>query len=237
MRPVPPYLQSFLLALLLLAASVTEIFAQSTLIPINTRRDMVFDHGGNYLYISTSDGFVQRYNVATNQIDNSYNLGGSLNALDIAPDDSFILAAQNNLANGDISFQRLDLSTGEIVNITYLADAMRQEAGAWDVAIASNGLAFGTSYGAFSARLYQIDLSTNTLSVRPQLHDSVPAIRGSTEIVRNADGTRLYFLQCGAAAFSYSSVDDTFGPAGQSDPGVGCGSSGAVNREGTILAP
>src|SRR5436309_2478738 len=209
---------------ILCALAGTEAQAQSTLIPLTTRRDMVFDHGGNYLYISTSDGFVQRYNVATNQIDNSYNLGGSLNALDIAPDDSFILAAQNNLANGKISFQRLDLSTGEIVSITYLADAMRQEAGAWGVAIAANGLAFGTSYGAFSSRLYQINLVTNTISVRPQLHDSVPAIRGSTEVARNADGTRLYFLQCGAAAFSYSSIDDTFGSDGQSDPGVGCGS-------------
>jgi WD40 repeat protein len=226
----------FQLTLAFCAIAMVEVRGQSTLIPLTTRRDMVFDHGGNYLYISTSDGFVQRYNLTTNQVDNSYNLGGSLNALDIAPDDSFILAAQNNLTNGEISFQRLDLSTGQIVNITFTADAMRQEAGSWDVAIASNGLAFGTSYGAFSARLYQIDLATNTISVRPQLHDSAPAIRGSTEIVRNTDGTRLYFLQCGAAAFTYNSTDDTFGRDGQSDPGTGCGSSGAVNRDGTILA-
>ena len=217
--------------------AATQAQAQSTLIPLTTRRDMVFDHAGNYLYISTSDGFVQRYNLTTKQIDNSYNLGGSLNAIDIAQDDSFILAAQNDLTpNGEFSFQRVNLSTGEIININHIADAMRQESGAWDVAIASNGRAFATTHGAFSSLMYQIDLATNQLTVRDQTHNGFLGIRGSTNIVRNADGTRLYFLQCGAAAFSYSSVNDTFGVDGQSDPGVACGSSGAVSRDGTLLA-
>src|SRR5438045_2368104 len=82
---------------LLAFASLTlgiDARAQSTLIPLTSGRGMVFDHGGHYLYISTPDGFIQRYSLATKQIDLSYNLGGSLAGLDIAPDDSFLLVGQ-----------------------------------------------------------------------------------------------------------------------------------------------
>jgi hypothetical protein len=41
----------FVLALAVVLAS--SAFAQSTLIPLTARRDMVFDQSGNYLYIST----------------------------------------------------------------------------------------------------------------------------------------------------------------------------------------
>jgi hypothetical protein len=63
-----------LLAITVLAVPVA-LRAQSTLIPVTTRRAIVFDHAGNYLYISTSDGFVKRYNIASNQIDASYSVG------------------------------------------------------------------------------------------------------------------------------------------------------------------
>src|SRR5436305_10645410 len=82
MFPGGPYLRNLLLVSIFIAAGVSGVSGQNTLIPVTTRRDMVFDHSGAHLYISRSDGLVQRYNVATSQIDNSYSLGGSLNGID-----------------------------------------------------------------------------------------------------------------------------------------------------------
>jgi hypothetical protein len=48
-----------------LVAETSFVYGQSTLIPVATRRGMVFDHAGNYLYISTSDGFVKGFNLNT----------------------------------------------------------------------------------------------------------------------------------------------------------------------------
>lgn len=128
---------------LILLFPAVPVRAQSTLIPLTTRRDMVFDHAGKYLYISTSDGLVRRYNLATQQLDQSYNLGGSLNGIDISPDDSFLLAAQNNNLGSGYVVQRLNLVTGAVTNVPYAN--VGHETGAWDVAIGSNGLALFTT--------------------------------------------------------------------------------------------
>src|SRR3954453_12532206 len=65
--PSPPgwCIRHWLLMGTFAALFASEAIAQSTLISLPTRRDMVFDHGGHYLYISTSDGLVQRYNLTS----------------------------------------------------------------------------------------------------------------------------------------------------------------------------
>src|SRR5437660_657745 len=145
MRQIPFPLRIALLISLVSALAATHARAQSTLVPLTTRRDMVFDHAGNYLYISTSDGFVQRFNLATKQIDNSYNLGGSLNALDIAPDDSVLLVAQEQMESSQGKFQKVNLSTGAIADIAYSVDPYSGEAGGYSVAISGNGIALVTT--------------------------------------------------------------------------------------------
>ena len=86
-------------------------------------------------------------------------LGGSLWGIDIARDDSFILAAQNSIGAGQGVFERVNLATGAITKINYARSF--GEGGAWDVAIASNGLALVTTQyqGSGWTPLRQIDLS------------------------------------------------------------------------------
>src|SRR2546430_2598713 len=105
--------------LLLVSASAMELRAQSTLIPLTTRRDMVFDHSGRYLYVTTSDGFVRRYSISTGQLEAGYNLGGSLNGIDITPDDLFLLVAQNNVGGSQGTFHKINSITGAVTNISY----------------------------------------------------------------------------------------------------------------------
>lgn len=87
-----------LIAIVVTIASshAVRLHAQSTLIPLTTRRDFVFDHSGTFLFITTSDGFVRRYNLNSGVLEDGYSLRGSLYGIDITADDSFLLAAQRN---------------------------------------------------------------------------------------------------------------------------------------------
>jgi hypothetical protein len=230
--PLARTIFAFLFALL----TAVDLQAQSTLIPLATRRDMVFDHAGKYLYITTSDGFVRPYNLLTGQLETGSNLGGSLNGVDIAPNDSFLLIAQNNTTGSEGTFHKLDLRTGALSNINYPLDSWSHETGAWDVAIASNGVALATTQGPDSSEppLHQIDLATNIITRRNDIptQSSIPGVLAKTQLQRSADGTRLYLL--GAGGFTYSAVTNSFD--GKKSVTGGGFASAAVSRDGGLLA-
>ncbi len=196
----------------------------------------MFDHAGNYLYVTTSDGLVRRYNLAHHKFDATYTLGGSLNGTDIAPDDSFLLATQTNTGVSGGVIHRLDLKTGAVTNITYPLTFGEQAS--WDVAITSNGLALFT-FGHGSAPVRQIDLATNTVTNRT---DAVTggingAVTDNTRIARSADGSRLYFTEgndSGGPVFTYAAGTNTFGPPAFGYVFLDYVGAG-VNRNGTLL--
>ena len=224
------FLRSSLLISILIVAGVDAVRAQGTLVPLPTRRDMVFDHAGKYLYISTSDGFVQRYDLATQQIDNSYNLGGSLNAIDIAPDDSVLLAAQEQMNNSQGKFQKITLATGVITDIPYSVDPISGEWGGYSVAIAANGVALVTTErqpqtsGGNQFPLRAIDLNSNTISVR----NDMAGVYESTRIRRSADSRLLSFGQL----TTYDSDTDQFTVLS----GARGGAITAISRDRNLLA-
>jgi hypothetical protein len=200
---------------------------------------MVFDRGGKYLYITTSDGWVRPYNLSTGQLETGYNLGGSLNGVDIAPDDSFLLVAQDVVSGSQGIFHKLDLGTGSVTNITY--NRSGSEAGAWDVAIGSNGLALATTrlpdFFSGTTPLRQIDLMTNVATIRNDTPGGAQGVYDTTQIYRSADRSRLYFLEAGVSdgpVFTYDATTNSFGPL------VPAGmyfdtATAAVNRNGTLL--
>lgn len=201
-------------------------------IPSTTRRDVVFDFAGQNLYISNSTGIVQTFNLSTLTFGTSYNVGGSLNGLDIARDDSFLLVAQNNTTGTEGTFHRVALPSGSVTNINYTRAS--GENGAWDVAIGSNGLAMVTTQfgGSGTVPVRQIDLTTNAISIRTDRG----SVSQNTQIHRGADGTRLFFMQPNdQSIFTYSAPSNTF----ISSVNVGIfldGASGATNRNGDLVA-
>src|SRR4051794_23065088 len=58
----------------------------TVLIPVTTRRDLVFDTARQLLYITTSAGKVERYDLAQQQLLSPWTVGTSLNAADISLD-------------------------------------------------------------------------------------------------------------------------------------------------------
>lgn len=209
--------------------------AQSTLLPITTAQGVVFDYSGQYLYIATYDGFIDRYNLATGVLDTPYNLGGGLNGIDIARDNSFLLVAQATVTGSQGTFQKVNLSNGLVTNINY--DRAFGEYWSWDVAIASNGLALVTTRGGY---LRQINLTTNAVSIRTDApsHSGDGGYVGlEAQIFRGSGGTRLYILESSNSTgplFVYDATTDTFGLQAQTDR-LPDASSAAVNRDGSLL--
>jgi hypothetical protein len=221
------------------APTVTPTPSPGVLIPGTTRRDLVFDFAGQNLYISNSTGIVQTFNLSTLTFGTSYNLSGSLNGLDIARDNSFLLVAQNATAASEGTFHKVDLATGSITNINY--PRASGETGAWDVAICSNGLALVTTRfsGSGLVPLRQIDLATNIITIRPDAPGSGfgGRVQQDTQIHRSSNGTRLFFMEANISSgpiFTYSATSNTFGPSVYTEVFMDT-ASGALNRNGSLV--
>ena len=82
-----------------------------------------------------------------------------LYGLDITADDSVLLVGQRTTGLTQGAFQKINLTTGVITNIVYPRPFSGD--GSLDVAVASNGLALGTS-----GLIYQINPVTNAITQR-----------------------------------------------------------------------
>lgn len=221
---------------------VSQLWADNVLIPLPSRRDMVFDRASGHLYITTADGWVRPFNIVTGELESGYSLGGSLYGVDIAPDDSVLLIAQNEVSATEGTFHKLDLSTGAVTDIHYTLDTGLGESGGWDVAIDANGLALVTTKypGSGPVPLRQINLADNSVTVRDDILNGVyqGKVAHKTQLHRSADRTLIYLLESfGGIPFpveTYSAVTDSFSPSrklGVSEtPAVA-----AVNRDGSLL--
>jgi hypothetical protein len=242
--PVIPLVRTAVISFLsLLAGSHSDLLAQGTLIDVPTRRDMVFDHIGKYLYISTTAGKVERYNLATGSLGIIFtDPVGGLNGLDIAADDSFLLAAEDStqgVAQG--GFQKINLITNEVTPIRY--DREPGETGAWDVAIDWENNALVTTQhddiGTAPFTPIRQILANNQISKRLDAPGSGEGglVGRNTQIYRSADGTRFYFLESNVATgpiFTYNAVTDLFGPHKIANAPLNS-ADGGVNRDGTLL--
>jgi len=239
MSPLRPGKSLFLAAILFagLCVANAELRAQGVLIPLTVRSDVVFDHAGKYLYITTTDGWVRRYNLATGELEPGYNLGGSLGGADIAADDSFLLVAQRTTPpNAQGVVHKLDLRTGSVTNAYYNSDNDR---GSNDVALASNGTALVTSAttnGIAFTHLRQWDLAANTLTERNDIPEPSPGLGGVLSVpawlTRSEDGSRLSIsVDFGGDCFTYSALSNTF-----TEKGSWSARLTALNRNGTLVA-
>ena len=69
------------------------VFAGSSTIPITNATDLVFDPTRNLLYITTRDGSIQRYSLATQSLLAPFTTDGLPDSADITPDGSTLYVA------------------------------------------------------------------------------------------------------------------------------------------------
>ena len=226
---------------------------QGQLINIPTRKDHVVDPVNRLLYITTTSGTVERYDLTSGSFLGAWNIGGTLGGVDITPDGATLLVADRTFdTDTDLGLiHRVDTATGAVTTLEFVLDGGSPtftETGSWDVVALNNGKAFFTAdfVGSAWVPLHELDLSTNIITNR-----SVPVafgdVRERTWLIRNADHSTVLGLQSdtsGGDIFNYTSATDTFPEAADLGffPGENVSSvfhsdgSGAVSRDGQWFA-
>jgi hypothetical protein len=212
--------------------SQTTVYA-STLIPVPARRDHVFDDARNTLYITTSAGSVERYDLTTNSLLTPFSVAStSFNGIDVSLDGQFIYVADATQGATQGVFRKFNTETGERTNLFY--NRAGGEGEAWDIAVTNAGHAIVTTdyNGSGGTPMRRIDLTTDVFSteIRP--------VRQRTHLHRSKSGNLVFYLQSNISS----------GPIGVYDPATmtfpstfdtgssNSGKLGAVNRDGTLIA-
>ncbi len=202
----------------------------SSLIPVTDRRDLIFDPLRNTLYMPTSAGKVERYDVTTHSLLTPWQVGNSLNGGDITPDSSALYIAENQVGATQGFIRKVNLADGTVKNLTFNLDYDNTPS---DVAIGANGLAIFRGFGQWQS-FRQIDLSTDTITAR----SDGGSIYGGGQISRSSDRSRFFITQDGISSgpvSTYNAVTNTFSTERDTNTYLGTNLS-AVNRDGSLIA-
>ena len=210
-----------------------SVVAQGTLIDVPDRRDHVFDGTRGILYISTTNGTVERYELASGQLLSPFSASGtSFNGLDVAEDGSRILVADAMQGATDGVFHIFDAATGARSSASYIRAFGEGEA--WDAAITSEGYAVVTTEynGSGWTPMRRLDLDTREFS------DQIRRVRQRTHLFRGADRTTLLYAESNISSGPiglYDAPSREF--IAQRDTSTFHSSTmGAVNRDGSLMA-
>jgi DNA-binding beta-propeller fold protein YncE len=206
-----------------------RVHSGSTTIPI-VAHDTVYDPQRNLLYITSSNGNVERYNPTTQSFLSPITIGSALNGIDITPDYKYIVVATSIRDGDDSYFMKIGLDTLAVTGLPYTRAF--GEGVAWDVAIANNGAALVSTIfdGSGTTPLRQLNLSANTFVSRR-------TVQGSTNIARGAARNLLYFIEpniSSGPAFTYDPATDTF-PVSRNFSYSQSGNIATINRDGSLI--
>jgi sugar lactone lactonase YvrE len=211
-----------------------------SLIPVANHRDLVYDGSRGILYITTSDGFVQRFDVVHQTLLTPWRIGASLYGADITPDGQYLYTTEDlRVANQGV-LHKVSLSDGTVSNVSF--NLAFGEGGTWAVTIANNGKAlFDSLYlGSGTIPLRQIDLTTDAISVRTDAPGSGPGgqISQNTHIRRGADRSLLFLAESNDSSgpiFTYTAASDSFGASVHTQFSLS-NSMSAVSRDSSLIA-
>jgi hypothetical protein len=224
----------------LLVEQFEDRLALSPLIPVTNHRDLVYDPYRNVLYITTSNGTVQQFNVATQSLMAPVSLGTSLTSADITNDGSTLVVAEQQTApNGWEVLHRLNLNTLVRSDLTYPSGPGE---GGWGLALGpgNTGLLDDVVPNGYPSPLRQFNLTTGQEVFRTDDPGSGGnGAVGSGTMIRHGADRSLLLITEGTVPwgnlFTYSPQTDTFSrpyPMGTSLTGA----LTAVNRNGTLFA-
>ena len=201
-------------------------------IPDGSRKDQVFDAGRNRLYFTTNKGTIERYDLTTQSMLPPIVVSTDLNGMDITPDGHYLIVADNVSDPLQAVLHKVDLETGAIQDLRF--DRNTTETAAFDVAIASNGMALVTTTGNCCSpptpprNLRVLDLATNTFSVAP-IPGGVFAIeRGPSGNI----GAVLDVLPSPYTLRTWNPATNTFSAIRQ----LNWGAPIAISPDGTLIA-
>jgi sugar lactone lactonase YvrE len=211
-----------------------------SLIPVANHRDLVYDGSRGIVYITTSDGFLQRFDVVHQTLLTPWRIGASLYGADITPDGQYLFTTEDLRVGNQGILHKVNLNDGTVSNLAF--NLAFGEAGTWAVTIANNGKAlFDSRYnGSGSVPLRQIDLSTDAITVRTDAPGSGGGgrVTAGTQIRRAADRSLSILLESGTSSgpiFAYDAASDSFGTSVHTDQSPS-NMLLAVSRNGSLIA-
>ncbi len=223
---------------LLVSATVSGALAGNVLIPVGDRRDHVFDASRNLLYITTANGVIQRYDLASSQLRTPFAVGEALNGGDTTPDNQYLYVTDAAVGATTGFVRKVDLATGAHTTLEYERES-GDEGGGWDLKVGSHGKALLSTRLNGSGRVpfREIDTTLDTISVRTDLplrND----VRTRTHINRSADRRTMLMVESDTSSgpvSRYDAATDTF-PVGTRAETILSNSFSAVSRNGGLFA-
>lgn len=187
-------------------------------IPIAGVVDHVFDENHQILYVTTSDGALERWSYdGQTLLDRFEDIATTPRGFDITSDGRFAYVGDAVVENSQGTVWKVDLSDGSKTALVY--DLVSLEQGVYDLAISSDGKAFFTTTFAGSGwnALHAIDLATGQIS-------NLMNVRQSTGITRGADRSLLFFQESNYSLgpiFTYDADEEIFSSEMRTDRFVG----------------
>lgn len=160
---------------------------QDRLVEIENVSDQIFNPNDDILYITTTDGDIQRYDTATGTLLTPLsNVGTELTSIDITPDGATLYAGDAVVSSGTGFIRKVDVATGNVTSLTFPVTGFQE--GVKDIAIGANHRAlFSIMFGGSSTvPLFHLDTSTDAIT------QFQPSVEQSTLISRGADRGKLF---------------------------------------------
>lgn len=172
--------------------------------------DHVFDAVRQILYISTSSGRIERYDLASGQLLSPFFMNGDPRSIDTTADGAWIYVADALWGPSEGFLRKIGADAGAVTSLPFvLASA---EAGGVDIAIGSSGLGHMTTQWNGNANVYlrALDVAGDRITVRHDVGDHGRITPGAL-LYRSADRATIY-LQDGSETpmHLYDAPSDTF---------------------------
>jgi hypothetical protein len=181
-----------------------------TTVPIANAQDAVVHDGLNQVFVTTSTGNVQRYDIATRSLLTPWTaVGVNLRSLDTTADGSFLYIADQSAGPTQGVIRKVNAVTGAKTNLFY--DLAGEGAGAYDIVRLSNNRMLFSSNHQFSGGgtpLRFINLSNDSISLRPS-----DGVERQTDLFRSRDATRVFMTGGNTSAGDirvYSAPTDSY---------------------------
>jgi len=160
-------------------------------VPAPRRTDMVHDPKRNLLYISAGN-VVLRYQMGSHFFLPPLELGGNLRAIDISPDNEWLVVADTSRYGGEIAIHRVALETGARSLVKFPAEP--GETGTFSVVFAADGAVWITSFlsrsGQTSPLRKYVPATQHVIQMARLGHDAILATSADHEYIAYACADR-----------------------------------------------
>lgn len=175
------------LSALLSLGSPQDAKAIGTFVNAPGRADMVYDDARDILYI-TSGEQVLRYQVGSNSFLSPLQLGGNLKGIDLSPDGSILIVADQSYTAAEVWVHQVNLETGQSEKVFFPRAYM--EGGTFAVAFGNDGAAFISSSfsGSGWVPMRRYDPATRDVT-------EIASVRQDTMLKASADGSVVGFAE------------------------------------------